>query len=246
MLSGQRPTIPAAASEPEAVAAELQLERFLAAGSRQRLRDWPALERLGRSLHGPIWKLLEGKERQPRDWALGSLLRLIAQDDEQIKILRDRHPQGWLEAPPGGSYKELEWLLIESSFELADRLTSAELRRLAGAGAEKRGYVYFSEVAQISSADLRHLDNLWWFYGAGRFGFRVQRRLLDGLNGRWDQLWPRLGWKDAGSWTRYPGSFTWSLQAPEGHLPLVNQLRGVRLMDALLSHPAIAESQSGP
>ena len=40
-------------------------------------------------------------------------------------------------------------------------------------------------------------------------------------------------------WTRYPGSFTWSLEAPEGHLPLVNQLRGVRLMDALLSHPAL-------
>ena len=26
------------------------------------------------------------------------------------------------------------------------------------------------------------------------------------------------------------------MEAPEGHMPLVNQLRGVRLMDALLQH----------
>ena len=53
------------------------------------------------------------------------------------------------------------------------------------------------------------------------------------MNGRYDLLWPRIGWKREGIWTRYPGSFTWSLEAPEGHMPLVNQLRGVRLMDAL-------------
>ena len=47
-------------------------------------------------------------------------------------------------------------------------------------------------------------------------------------------------WKTNGTWTRYPSAFTWSLAAPEGHLPLVNQLRGVRLMDALLQHPALA------
>jgi hypothetical protein len=35
-------------------------------------------------------------------------------------------------------------------------------------------------------------------------------------------------------------AFTWSLDAPEGHMPLINQLRGVRLMDALLRHPALA------
>lgn len=28
-----------------------------------------------------------------------------------------------------------------------------------------------------------------------------------------------------GYWTRYPSSFSWSLEAPEGHMPLINQLR---------------------
>ena len=59
------------------------------------------------------------------------------------------------------------------------------------------------------------------------------------MSGRFDQLWPRIGWKREGVWTRYPGSFTWSLEAPEGHMPLINQLRGVRLMDAVLKHPAL-------
>ena len=48
-------------------------------------------------------------------------------------------------------------------------------------------------------------------------------------------------YKKEGLWTRYPGSFCWSLDAPDGHMPLINQLRGVRLMDSILRHPAIAE-----
>jgi hypothetical protein len=91
----------------------------------------------------------------------------------------------------------------------------------------------------MAAADLESLDRLWVVYSQGRFGFSVQLRLLRSLAGRWDQLWPRIGWKQGGLWTRYPKAFTWSLEAPEGHLPLVNQLRGVRLMDALLGHPAL-------
>ena len=40
---------------------------------------------------------------------------------------------------------------------------------------------------------------------------------------------------------RKHGWQAWSLEAPEGHMPLVNQLRGVRLMDALLNHPALQQ-----
>jgi len=71
----------------------------------------------------------------------------------------------------------------------------------------------------------------------------VQARLLATLNGRYDKLWPRIGWKKEGVWTRYPKAFDWSLKAPEGHMPLVNQLRGVRLIDALLNHPSLVARQ---
>ena len=127
--------------------------------------------------------------------------------------------------------------LLEERFEDADRITSSSLRKLAGPDAEKRGYVYFSEVKEIQDIDLVTLDRLWIAYSQGKFGFTVQAGLLRTLGGRYERLWPRIGWKIDGVWTRYPGAFNWSLDAPEGHMPLVNQLRGIRLMDAYLKHP---------
>ena len=130
--------------------------------------------------------------------------------------------------------------LLCESFEEADRFTSATLRQLAGREAETRGYVYFSEVKSMPVLDLITIDRLWTAYSQGKFGFSSQSKLLEALEGRYDRLWKRIGWKKDGIWTRYPNAFTWSLSAPEGHMPLINQLRGVRLMDALLTHPALA------
>ena len=126
--------------------------------------------------------------------------------------------------------------MLNESYEDADRFTSSKLRELAGEKAVKRGYVYFSEVESIPSIELSTLDKLWVVYSRGKFGFTVQAKILDSLGGRYDKLWPRIGWKKDGIWTRYPKAFNWSIEAPNGHMPLVNQLRGVRLMDALLNH----------
>ena len=134
----------------------------------------------------------------------------------------------------------LQQSLLRENFEEADRITSAFLRKLAGPNAESRGYVYFSEVTYMPGLDLASIDRLWTVFSQGRFGFSVQAKLLSSLGGRYDRLWPRIGWKDNGVWTRYPKAFTWTIKAPEGHMPLINQLRGVRLMDALLTHPALA------
>ena len=59
-----------------------------------------------------------------------------------------------------------------------------------------------------------------------------------GLSKNWVNLWPKIDWKNGNNWTRYPNGFTWDLSAPRGHLPLSNQLRGVRVMSSLLCHPA--------
>jgi hypothetical protein len=98
-------------------------------------------------------------------------------------------------------------------------------------------------VLSIRGLDLVTIDRLWIAYSQGRFGFTVQARLLATVNGRYDKLWPRIGWKKEGVWTRYPRAFDWSLKAPEGHMPLINQLRGVRLIDALLNHPSLVARQ---
>ena len=139
------------------------------------------------------------------------------------------------------NYEELQLKLVEQKFEDADRLTSIYLRKLAGNLAEKRGYVFFSEVKNMSGKDLQTIDRLWTIYSTGRFGFTVQAKILKSVGKKYELMWPKIGWKKNGLWTRYPSSFNWSLEAPDGHMPLINQLRGVRLMDSILRHPAIAQ-----
>ena len=139
------------------------------------------------------------------------------------------------------NYEHLQLMLVEQKFEEADRLTSSYLRKLAGKLAEKRGYVFYSEVKNMSGIDLQTIDRLWTVYSTGRFGFSIQAKILKSVGKKYELLWPKIGWKNEGIWTRYPNSFCWSLKAPDGHMPLINQLRGVRLMDSILRHPAIAE-----
>jgi hypothetical protein len=135
-------------------------------------------------------------------------------------------------------YQPLQDCLIAEDWEAADRLTAQKLCELAGPAALKRKWIYFSEVQTLPVTDLQTLDQLWRVYSEERFGFSVQRRLWLNLKGDWDRLWPQIGWKQGNAWTRYPSAFTWALSAPIGHLPLTNQLRGVRVMDALMNHPA--------
>lgn len=230
---------------PVAATAEQLLDRFVAAGGRQRRTLLPQIKARQPELHGLIEDRLAALDPTGDDWAAGTLIQMWLEgaSSQQSQQWRDRYPDGWLavQSASGLDYTPVQLALAEQRFEEADRLTSERLRQLAGNAAVGRGYVYYSEVPPMPGVDLMSLDRLWVCYSQARFGFSVQSRLLRNCNGRWAQLWPRIGWKQAGVWTRYPGSFTWSLDAPEGHLPLVNQLRGVRLMDALLTHPALVQ-----
>ena len=224
--------------------ADQLLERFLSGSSRQRRGLLVQLEERRSELLPLLPAGLEGLDATGDDWCAGTLIQWIVNADDVAlrQAFLERHPDGWLMAGSAGGidYRPLQQHLMQLEYEDADRLTSEILRQLAGPDAVKRGYVFYSEVAAMPSVDLESLDRLWLVYSQGRFGFSVQGRLLRACGGQWERLWPRLGWKHEGRWTRYPGGFTWSLSAPEGHMPLVNQLRGVRLMDALLTHPALA------
>jgi hypothetical protein len=238
MLSGPPVTATSITSPKEL------LERFQAGNPRQRRALVATLQQQRQVLRPLIPDHLVGVDATGDDWAAGFLIQLlIEEEDELSEGFLVRYPDGWLAtmSARGLDYAALQRALMAQQFEDADRLTSSYLRELAGSEAVRRGYVYFSEVPPIASSDLESLDRLWVCYSRGRFGFSVQGKLLRSCNGRWELLWPKLAWKDAGRWTRYPGSFQWSIEAPEGHMPLVNQLRGVRLMDALLNHPALEQ-----
>jgi hypothetical protein len=235
MLSGS--------SVSKSLAADQLLERFLSGSPRQRRSLVANVQLRLAELLPLIEDRLDGFDATADDWASGWLLQLLASADPTRRdALLERYPSGWLAtaSAAGLDYGPLQRHLLLQEYEQADRLTSEALRQLAGPDAVRRAYVYYSEVAAMPAADLESLDRLWVVYSRGRFGFSVQGRLLASCDGQWERLWPKVGWKADGIWTRYPRSFTWSVEAPEGHLPLVNQLRGVRLMDALLQHPALA------
>ena len=189
---------------------------------------------------------LDSFDPEGDDWKAGWILQVINRHQPQfLEKIYSVESSGWFKSSSasGINYEPLQRSLLEEKYEEADRFTTASLRKLAGPAAEDRGYVYFSEVDQIPSEDLISLDRLWVAFSKGKFGFSVQARLLNSLSGRYEMLWPKIGWKNDGVWTRYPNSFNWTINAPEGHMPLINQLRGVRLMNALITHPAIKSRQ---
>ena len=209
------------------------------ASERKRLSLLNVLEERVEELISIGPNLMSGFDPCISDWTAGFILQLIHKIDKDfIKNTLNCVDFSWFHAPSdvGFDYSTLQRYLLNECYEDADRFTSSKLRELAGEKAVKRGYVYFSEVESIPSIDLSTLDKLWVVYSRGKFGFTVQAKILDSLGGRYDKLWPRIGWKKDGIWTRYPKAFNWSIEAPNGHMPLVNQLRGVRLMDALLNH----------
>lgn len=143
-----------------------------------------------------------------------------------------------LNSDSGIDYAPLQQLLAEQNFQAADQMTLQKLCELAGSSAVQRKWVYFTEVEQFPITDLQTINNLWLTYSEGKFGFSVQREIWLGVGKNWDKFWAKIGWKNGNNWTRYPQEFTWSLSAPKGHLPLSNQLRGVRVIASLLAHPA--------
>lgn len=236
MLSGSSPTT--------SLSAEQLLDRFAAGSARQRRSLISSIESRASDLAALGSSLLARFDPRGDDWAPGWILQVLQRHQPAaLDALLPPSGVGWFQADSalGIDYAPLQQSLLREEFEAADRFTSKVLRQLAGPQAERRGYVYFSEVPSMPGQDLATLDRLWMAYSQGRFGFSVQARLLSGFDGRYERLWPRIGWKEDGVWTRYPGAFTWSIKAPEGHMPLINQLRGVRLMDALLNHPALCD-----
>lgn len=234
MLSGRTPT--------QDLSIDKLLDRFANGSARQRRSTAASLEKASDALAAVAADALNAYDPSGDDWGAGWILQILQRHQpDALARVPGAASGGWFQTPSarGIDYGAMQLALLNENFEEADRLTSCVLRELAGEQAVKRGYVYFSEVPPMEGLDLATLDRLWIAYSQGRFGFTVQARLLKALDGRYERLWPRIGWKLDGTWTRYPGSFQWSMEAPEGHMPLINQLRGVRLMDALLSHPGL-------
>jgi len=216
------------------------VNKFIASNQRKRRNLVNDIESSAESLYSVGEEIINNVDRNGDDWSIGWVLQVLKK--YKPNFFKENIYNNWFHTNSGIdlSYDELQLNLLKQNFEEADRLTSAYLRKLAGKVAENRGYVFYSEVKDFPGEDLVSIDRLWNIYSQGKFGFSNQAKLLKSVGKRYDLLWPKIGWKKDGIWTRYPSSFSWSLKAPDGHMPLVNQLRGVRLMDSILRHPSIA------
>ena len=186
--------------------------------------------------------LLKRRLKNSPDIVDGKIYQLLSQTNstQTQEFIQSKFPQGIvpLKSEKDIDYTQLQDLLVRENFREADKLTIQKLCELAGELAIKRKWLYFSEAEGLPATDLQTINNLWLIYSEGQFGYSVQREIWLSVGKNWDKLWPKIGWKKGNIWTRYPNEFTWDLTAPRGHLPLSNQLRGVRVINSLLSHPA--------
>lgn len=148
----------------------------------------------------------------------------------------------------GIDYIPLATLLATGDFLGADDFTRNNLIKLAGPGAVKRQFVYFTEVKKIPSVDLATMERLWLQYSEGNFGYSVQKRIWDIENGDFDNFIRRIGWTtiENGSERKLKwfgaNEFIYDYNtAPKGHLPLTSALRGTQLITKLMDHPVWTE-----
>lgn len=185
--------------------------------------------------------LLQRRFNRP-NWVDGKAYQLLYAADSPScrEFLHTYFPTGIvpLHSKAGIDYAQLQQLLTVQDFQAADRMTLQKLCELAGPTAAQRKWLYFTEVENSNITDLQTINTLWLVHSEGKFGFSTQREIWLSLGKNWEKFWPKIGWKTGNNWTRYPDGFTWNLTAPKGHLPLSNQLRGVRVIASLLSHPA--------
>ncbi|WP_017651917.1 GUN4 domain-containing protein [Fortiea contorta] len=200
------------------------------------------LAELGNEGLDVLMEFLLKRRDTPANWVDGKAYQVLYNSDvlKVQEFLQNNFPEGIvpLKSASEINYNPLQQLLAIQDFQAADRLTIQKMCELAGPMALQRKWLYFTEVDNFSAIDLQTINTLWLVHSEGKFGFSVQREIWLSLGKNWDNFWSKIGWKNGNNWTRYPHEFTWDLSAPRGHLPLSNQLRGVRVIASLFAHSA--------
>ena len=71
----------------------------------------------------------------------------------------------------------------------------------------------------------------WKIASGGKFGYSVQRDIWNQQQKRWAKFIKQLDWVTGENniYRKWPAEFTYSVDAPRGHLPLTNALRGTQV-----------------
>ena len=125
----------------------------------------------------------------------------------------------------GMDYINLRNLLAAKKWREADEETLRVMLKVAGR--EEEGWLDSESIDKFPWEDLRTIDQLWVKYSNGRFGFSVQKRIYQSLEGtsKYNSevraaFGDKVGWREKNIWLYYK-DLTFSERAPEAHLPLL-------------------------
>jgi hypothetical protein len=124
----------------------------------------------------------------------------------------------------GVDYTLLRDLLAAGEWQKADRETETVM--IKASGREEDGWLSEEDLEEFPCEDLRIINQLWVKYSNRHFGFSVQKLIWESIEGTnkdedvevWKQFGDKVGWRVNDSWVGYR-NLTFSLDAPEGHLP---------------------------
>ena len=126
------------------------IKKFVDSNQRKRLNLLTQIESEVENIFKLGPKLFEIFDSDGDDWAAGWLLQILKK--YKPEFFEYSKFNNWFNTYSDVfiNYDKLQLNLVEQEFEEADRLTSSYLRKLAGKLAEKRGYVFYSEVKNMS------------------------------------------------------------------------------------------------
>jgi hypothetical protein len=139
--------------------------------------------------------------------------------DNKLDRLTDK-----FDSEQGVDYTRLQELLAAGEWQKADRET--EVVMLKASDREEEGWLTEEDMETFRCQDLRTINELWVKYSNGRFGFSVQKRIWKDIENTikedhvdiWKYFGNKVGWRVNDYWIGY-SNLTFSLDAPEGHLP---------------------------
>ncbi|WP_414619656.1 caspase, EACC1-associated type [Calothrix sp. CCY 0018] len=185
--------------------------------------SWNILKRFQESLK------LRDQDVQP----IHEKLNIINQNNPNPPSLKQKYKNNYqddLVSEKGVDYTPLRNLLKAKNWREADQETERVMLKVANR--EEAGYLDVNSINNFPCADLRTIDQLWVKYSNGHFGFSVQKRIYQSLGGTkkydkkiWEAFGDRVGWRKEDNWLHY-NDITFTLTAPEAHLPVQIEMRG--------------------
>lgn len=154
-----------------------------------------------------------------------NFLDLQPANEVQLVIPKQVTNEVQLVSAVGMDYRNLRELLAAEKWEEADEETARVMLKVAGR--EEYGWLDKSSIDNFPCEDLCTIDQLWVKYSNGHFGFSVQKRIyqsLDGFSSKshrkiLEAFGDRVGWLVNNRWVDRDELKFNTKTAPEGQIP---------------------------